>query len=454
MLVLVTYRDSELDRFHPLRRALGELGSSGSIRRLRLAPLSLEGVRALSAPYRADAEELYRRTGGNPFFVAEAIATDQDVPATVRDAVLARAARLSPTAWALLEAVAVSPPQAELSLLETIAPEALASVDECIGAGMLTSEGQALRFRHELARLSVEEAVAPDRVLALNRAILRSLETTGPVAVDAARLSHHADAAGEPEAVLRYATAAAVRAAAVGAHHEAAAQYARALRFASASPPDTYAAALRAPLPRVLSHDPGRGCAGRHPGGDSDVPRARRPASGGQRSPVARPRPPQHGQPTGGRTSGRGGSVAVGGAPSGARARDGVRRARGDRASHRGCRADRLLGDAGDGASRSASTTARRISPRSAPSGPPARSAARMREAHARAAARHGHRAGPGESRRARVRAPRDGRLPRAVAEPDDSLRRARARVLRAAGSGRLGPVPPCDAELGRAPAR
>ena len=241
VLVLVTYRDSELDRFHPLRRALGELGSSGSIRRLRLAPLSLEGVRALSAPYRADAEELYRRTGGNPFFVAEAIATDQDVPATVRDAVLARAARLSPTAWALLEAVAVSPPQAELSLLETIAPEALASVDECIGAGMLTSEGQALRFRHELARLSVEEAVAPDRVLALNRAILRSLETTGPVAVDPARLSHHADAAGEPEAVLRYATAAAVRAAAVGAHHEAAAQYARALRFASASPPDTYA---------------------------------------------------------------------------------------------------------------------------------------------------------------------------------------------------------------------
>jgi DNA-binding CsgD family transcriptional regulator len=50
--------------------------------------------------------------------------------------------------------------------------------------------------------------------------------------MDFARLAHHAEAAGDTEAVLRFAPEAASRAASVGAHREAAAQYARALRFA------------------------------------------------------------------------------------------------------------------------------------------------------------------------------------------------------------------------------
>ena len=48
---------------------------------------------------------------------------------------------------------------------------------------------------------------------------------------DLARLAHHAEAAGDAEAVLRFAPEAAERAASLGAHREAAAQYARALRF-------------------------------------------------------------------------------------------------------------------------------------------------------------------------------------------------------------------------------
>ena len=47
-----------------------------------------------------------------------------------------------------------------------------------------------------------------------------------------ARLAHHADAAGEAGAVLRFAPEAAARASSLGAHREAAAQYRRALRFA------------------------------------------------------------------------------------------------------------------------------------------------------------------------------------------------------------------------------
>jgi DNA-binding CsgD family transcriptional regulator/tetratricopeptide (TPR) repeat protein len=235
-LVVMSYRDTELGRFHPLRRALGELGSSESIRRLHLAPLSLEAVRELATPDFAEPEELYRRTGGNPFFVTEVLASGEAIPATVRDAVLARAARLTAAAWTLLEAVAASPAQAELWLLEAIVPAALGALDECLAAGMLTSEGGSVRFRHELARLAVEAASAPDRVAVLHRAVLRALEASR--SGDAARLSHHADAAGDGDAVLRYAPAAAARAASVGAHREAAAQYARALRFAATSPPE------------------------------------------------------------------------------------------------------------------------------------------------------------------------------------------------------------------------
>jgi DNA-binding CsgD family transcriptional regulator len=60
-------------------------------------------------------------------------------------------------------------------------------------------------------------------------------------APDSARLAHHAEAAGEPEAVLRFAPAAAERAASVGAHREAAAQYQRALRFADGLGPEALA---------------------------------------------------------------------------------------------------------------------------------------------------------------------------------------------------------------------
>ena len=71
-----------------------------------------------------DPEELYRKTGGNPFFVVEALAAGADtIPETVRDAVFARAAHLSPTARTVLEAAAILTPPAELWLLESLSGE-------------------------------------------------------------------------------------------------------------------------------------------------------------------------------------------------------------------------------------------------------------------------------------------------------------------------------------------
>jgi DNA-binding CsgD family transcriptional regulator/tetratricopeptide (TPR) repeat protein len=233
VLLLASYRDDELDRDHPLRIVLGELARVEHLRRLGLLPLSPQAVAELAEPQGVDADELYRRTGGNPFFVAEVLASGPgDMPQTVRDAVLARAARLTPKARRVLDAVAVAPPHVELSLLESLAGREEGAVEECLASGMLVSVPGGVAFRHELSRLAVEESLAPDRRLELHRRALSALETPPIGTPDLSRLAHHAEAAGDAEAVSRLAPAAGAHAASVGASREAAAQYARALRFA------------------------------------------------------------------------------------------------------------------------------------------------------------------------------------------------------------------------------
>jgi DNA-binding CsgD family transcriptional regulator/tetratricopeptide (TPR) repeat protein len=232
-LVVATYRSDELSRTHPLRVVLGDLTSAVPAFRLQLDPLSPTAVAELARPYGMDAEDLYAKTAGNPFFVTEALAGDRgEVPATVRDAVLARAARLGPKARDLLDAVAVTPPRSELWLLEAIAGESMGGLDECFASGMLRLEERTVSFRHELARLAVEESIEGHRHGQLHGAALLALRSSVDANVSLARLAHHAEAAGDAEAVLEFAPAAAENAAALGARREAAAQYARALRFA------------------------------------------------------------------------------------------------------------------------------------------------------------------------------------------------------------------------------
>jgi DNA-binding CsgD family transcriptional regulator len=153
------------------------------------------------------------------------------LPQTVQDAVLARVARLALPARRLVEAVAIFPAGAEVGLLETLERQAIDSLEECLASGVLTSTAGGVAFRHELARMAVEISLPPNRRIALHRAAVTALSDPERRSIDPARLSHHAEAADDAEAVLRFATAAAAIAAQVGAHSEAAAQYARALRF-------------------------------------------------------------------------------------------------------------------------------------------------------------------------------------------------------------------------------
>jgi DNA-binding CsgD family transcriptional regulator len=241
-LVLATYRDDELDRAPQLRAVLGETARGRG--RLKVAPLSPAGVAELAAAHAVEPAELYRTTDGNPFFVSEVLAAGGErMPDTVRDAVLARAARLTAPARQLLEAVAIVPGRVDTPLLEAMAGDLTAHLDECLGSGMLNAGRADVAFRHELARLAIEESVAPTRRLALHRAALAALAHRAHP--EPARLADHAEAAGDAENVLRWAPRAAERAAAAGAHREAAAQYARALRVADALPPEERAALLR-----------------------------------------------------------------------------------------------------------------------------------------------------------------------------------------------------------------
>ena len=237
MLVL-SYRSDQLHRDHPLRIVLGELPSRSTVTRLELRGFSRETVGVLAAQSGLDAVDLFERTAGNPFYLTETLAAGSTlVPETVRDAVHARVARLSPEARELLDAVAIVPQRAEVWLLEALTEGALGALDECLRSGVLRAEADGVVFRHELARLAVEESLPPDRAVALHRRALTALADPALGAPDLARLAHHAEAAGDGPAVLRYAPAAGEQAAVLGSPREAQRHYWRALPFAKGIDP-------------------------------------------------------------------------------------------------------------------------------------------------------------------------------------------------------------------------
>jgi DNA-binding CsgD family transcriptional regulator len=245
-LVIATYRDDELERHHPLRTLLGELtGGDMAATRIAVDSLSPEAVAALATEQGLSADDLYRKTSGNPFFVTEVLAAPgADVPDTARDAVLARASRLRPEARGVLDAVAIAPAHTELWLLDALVPGAGDGLEECLASGMLQADSEHVSFRHELARLAIESSLPANARRSLHEQALAALAEPPAGEPDAARLAHHAEAAGNARAVLRFAPAAAERAASVGAHRESADQYARALRFGELLTPGERAALL------------------------------------------------------------------------------------------------------------------------------------------------------------------------------------------------------------------
>ncbi len=278
-LVLVTLREEE--RPARLRLALGDLARQRAVRRVGLPPLTFEAIRHLLDGTGLDAARVLHLTGGNPFFVTELLAQSGDeLPASVRDSVVARLTGLDAAARATAEAAALLGLRIDPDVLAEVLDCPAPAVDDLVTAGLASGSARSLRWRHEITRLAVADTVAPVRRRELHRRALAALALRG---ADHARLAFHADGAGDTAAVLVHAPAAARFAASASAHREAVAHYHCALRWADdadlttrgelhvaarrrAHRPRPLGRGGRAPLrsTRAVAHDGGRASRGRH----------------------------------------------------------------------------------------------------------------------------------------------------------------------------------------------
>jgi DNA-binding CsgD family transcriptional regulator/tetratricopeptide (TPR) repeat protein len=228
--LIVTYREDEVAANLPLGLLLGDLATYPAVSRMSLRPLSGNAIRELAGSSGLDSTELVRVTGGNPFLVVESIAAGGRLPASVRDAALARAGRLSPAAREVIDAAAVVGPRPEYGLLQDLHPGSGPAIEEGLARGVLVAEDDELRFRHELIREAIEASISPPRRESLHARIVAALAGRGGQ-LDYARLAHHAELGGLADQACAYAGRAAREAAGVGALREAQLQAERALRL-------------------------------------------------------------------------------------------------------------------------------------------------------------------------------------------------------------------------------
>jgi DNA-binding CsgD family transcriptional regulator len=225
-VLLLTYRDTELGPSDPLRRVLGQASRTDRVRRLPLSPLSAQAVRLLSddsGDRGLDPAEVHTVTAGNPFFVTEVLAAGDTgrIPPTIVDAVLARVGRLDQATRTALEQLAVVPSAVDRSLVESLLPTGLEAVAVAEQRGMVEVRPTRVRFRHELIRRAIVDALPAVQRMALNRRVLAALQVNGHR--DPSRIVHHATEAGDLAAILHYAPEAAAEASRAGSHREAAA---------------------------------------------------------------------------------------------------------------------------------------------------------------------------------------------------------------------------------------
>jgi hypothetical protein len=107
---------------------------------------------------------------------------------------------LTPAARALAQQASVVPDQIERSLLEELhGPGAIAidgSLDECLERGVLIGDRESLRFRHDLARVCIEQSLSLERRSELHAQVFAALGRRVDAAALLARRVHHAEQAG------------------------------------------------------------------------------------------------------------------------------------------------------------------------------------------------------------------------------------------------------------------
>lgn len=226
-LLVLTYRSDDIIEGHPLQRVLGAL-TSQDVQRLPLHPLSRGAIERMCSASGRDVDKILRATGGNPFFVNEALVSrTEGVPATIRDAVLARIGGLSDITRRSLQRLSVVPGHAETQLVKKLIGDDLWSLDEAEQRGLIVAESEGFRFRHDLVRKVVSQALPSAARIDYNRRALEALRAFDDVEVS--RIVHYAKEAQDSEAVVEYGLIAARQSVSAGANHEALAHYERVL---------------------------------------------------------------------------------------------------------------------------------------------------------------------------------------------------------------------------------
>lgn len=225
-LLVVTHRDPGIPSDHLLRKTIGSVPATNLVR-LEVGPLSPEAVAELAGP--EDAAQIFRLTGGNPFFVTELLRTGDLMPATVQDAVVARLGELTAIGRECVELASIVPHGVEDWLLEGCGVGK--GLAEAIDAGHLLVDDGKYHFSHELARRAVEDQLARDRFIDFHHRVLNVLAARD---AEPARLAHHAFQAGDASAVARFAPLAARQAIELHSHREALEHLRQALSVRSA----------------------------------------------------------------------------------------------------------------------------------------------------------------------------------------------------------------------------
>ncbi len=293
LLIVATYRDTDLGRRHPLLELLADVPRLDDAERILLTGLDVPGVIALmeqAADHGLDegglalAHAVWRETEGNAFFVVEVLRSlteagaisQQDgrwrvtgdlgelaIPAGVRAVVGRRIARLSDDANRVMAIASVVGAEFEPAVIRAVAqlPDetVLAALEEAVTARLVVEvPGPVVRsrFSHALVRTALYEELSAARRVTLHRKVAEVLEAlhSGQLDDHLPALAYHWSRAGAPAAeisrAVEYAARAGDRAVSQFAHDEAAGYYQQALDLLSLA--DDSSATTRQ-LPLVLA---------------------------------------------------------------------------------------------------------------------------------------------------------------------------------------------------------
>ena len=171
-LFILTYRDDEIHSSHPLRNVLGQLPPD-SFTRMQLTPLSRQAVEKLAGEKGYRGEDVYRISGGNPFYVNEILSSySLGVPDNIKDSIISAYDRQEGKTRQIWELLSVIPDSFEVKYLEKFEPLYATAIERCYRIKNSSREDGHIFFKHELFRRTIEESLSPLKRVYLNKRIL------------------------------------------------------------------------------------------------------------------------------------------------------------------------------------------------------------------------------------------------------------------------------------------